>query len=237
MAYFADPADIRSYYLACAADEILATPLADLNVVGIRARVDFLKDALDNLGLEAEVVAVSPYKSAGERFVSNDFSRESREQAGRLLDRRFEEVVEAISDGRDLSREEVRAKIDLAPYGASGGPLGRPARRRPLRGRVAGEARVGGAARRAGGVGPGARRFAYALQEAVAKEGCARHPLGSHSAGPEQETALPAALRRRGAGGERVRRRGAAGGGEEPEGPQPCCSTSTRPAATRWLRT
>ena len=103
VAYFADPADIRSYYLACAADEILATPLAELNVVGIRARVDFLKDALDNLGLEAEVVAVSPYKSAGERFVSNDFSRESREQAGRLLDSRFEEVVRAISSGRDLS--------------------------------------------------------------------------------------------------------------------------------------
>src|SRR5215211_2005435 len=118
VAYFADPADIRSYYLACAADEILATPLADLNVVGMRARVDFLKDALDNLGLEVEVVAVSPYKSAGERFISNDFSRESREQAGRLLDRRFEEVVDAISDGRGLSREEVRAKIDLAPYGA-----------------------------------------------------------------------------------------------------------------------
>src|SRR5215210_3712149 len=118
VAYFADPADIRSYYLACTADEILATPLADLNVVGMRTRVDFLKDALDNLGLEVEVVAVSPYKSAGERFVSNDFSRESREQAGRLLDRRFEAVVDAISDGRDLSREQVRARIDLAPYGA-----------------------------------------------------------------------------------------------------------------------
>jgi protease IV len=119
VAYFADPADTRSYYLACTADEILATPLADLNVVGMRARVDFLKDALDNLGLEVEVVAVSPYKSAGERFVSYDFSRESREQAGRLLDRRFEEVVDAISDGRDIPRGEVRAKIDLAPYGAS----------------------------------------------------------------------------------------------------------------------
>jgi protease-4 len=86
--------------------------------VGIRARVDFLKDALDNLGLEVEVVAVSPYKSAGERFVSDDFSSESREQAGRLLDRRFEEVVGAICDGRDFSPEAVRARIDSAPYGA-----------------------------------------------------------------------------------------------------------------------
>ena len=79
---------------------------------------DFLKDALDNLGLEAEVVAVSPYKSAGERFVRDDFSSESREQAERLLDRRYEEVVGAISEGRSLSPEEARAKIDLAPYGA-----------------------------------------------------------------------------------------------------------------------
>jgi protease-4 len=118
VAYLSDPVDMRSYYLACAADEILATPLADLNVVGVRARVDFLKDALDNLGLEVEVVAVSPYKSAGEPFVRDDFSRESREQAGRLLDRRYEEVVGAISDGRGISREEVRARIDLAPYGA-----------------------------------------------------------------------------------------------------------------------
>ena len=122
VAYLADPVDVRSYYLACAADQIVATPLATLNVTGIRARVDFLKDALDNLGLEAEVVAVSPYKSAGERFVRNDFSRESREQIERLLDRRYEEVVRAISEGRDLSPEEVRARIDLAPYGAREAP-------------------------------------------------------------------------------------------------------------------
>ncbi|HJQ28417.1 MAG TPA: signal peptide peptidase SppA, partial [Rubrobacter sp.] len=118
VAYLAEPVDTRSYYLACAADEILATPLATLNVTGIRARVDFLKDALQKLGLEAEVVAVSPYKSAGERFVRNDFSRESREQVERLLDRRYEEVVATISRGRDLSHEEVRARIDRAPYGA-----------------------------------------------------------------------------------------------------------------------
>jgi len=118
VAYLADPVDTRSYYLACAADEVLATPLADLNVVGLRARVDFLKDALNNLGIEVEVVAVSPYKSAGERFVRDDFSRESREQVGRLLNRRFEDVVAAISGARDLSRDEVRSRIDRAPYAA-----------------------------------------------------------------------------------------------------------------------
>ena len=118
VAYLAAPVDFRTYYLACAADEILATPLCYVNVTGLRARVDFLKEALDNLGIEVEVIAVSPYKSAGERFVRDDFSSESREQATRLLDRRFEEVVDAISEGRDLSPQEVRSRIDRAPYGA-----------------------------------------------------------------------------------------------------------------------
>src|ERR671917_50271 len=111
-------ADSRSYYLACAADEILATPLTTIGLTGVRTRVNFLRDALSRVGLEAEVVAVSPYKSAGDPFVRNDFSEESREQAERLLDRRYEELVGAVAEGRGITRDEARAGIDGAPYGA-----------------------------------------------------------------------------------------------------------------------
>src|SRR5215207_7092066 len=121
VAYLLDPVDSCSYYLACAADEILATPLATIGVTGLRTRVNFLKEALNRIGVEAEVIAVSPYKSAGDTFVRNDFSRESREQAERLLDRRFEELVGAIARGRNLSLEEVRSAIDGAPYSAPEG--------------------------------------------------------------------------------------------------------------------
>src|SRR5215211_4333124 len=119
VAYLADPVDSRSYYLACAGDEILAAPLATIGVIGVRSRVNFLKDALERIGLEAEVIAVSPYKSAGDPFVRNDFSRESRGQAERLLQRRYEELVGAISQARNLTPEEARARIDRAPYGPS----------------------------------------------------------------------------------------------------------------------
>ena len=118
VAYLADPVDTRSYYLAGAADEILAAPLVTVGVTGVRTRVSFFKDALDRLGIGAEVVAVSPYKSAGEPYTRNDFSSEAREQAGRLLDGRYEELIRAISGARGLAAAEAREMIDRAPYGA-----------------------------------------------------------------------------------------------------------------------
>ncbi|HSL01419.1 MAG TPA: S49 family peptidase [Rubrobacteraceae bacterium] len=116
IAYLADSVDSRSYYLACAADEVYATPLAALNVTGVRTRVDFLREGLSRVGLEAEVVAVSPYKSAGDPFVRDDFSPEAREQAERLLDRRYEELLGAVSEGRELDVPAARERIDRAPY-------------------------------------------------------------------------------------------------------------------------
>jgi protease-4 len=116
-AYLVD-SDTRSYYLASAADEVFASPLSTLNVVGLRARVNFLKDALGSLGLETEVVAVSPYKSAADPISRSDFSPEAREQTERLLDVRFSELVNAISAGRDIPPEQVDAIIDAAPYSA-----------------------------------------------------------------------------------------------------------------------
>ena len=119
VAYLADGGDTRSYYLASAADEIFASPLSTLSVVGLRVRVNFLKDALGSLGLETEVIAVSPYKSAADPISRTDFSKESREQVERLLDRRFDTLVTGISAGRDISPERVRSLIDNAPYSAA----------------------------------------------------------------------------------------------------------------------
>ena len=118
-AYLADGGDTRSYYLVSAADEVFASPLSTLNVVGLRLRVNFLKDALGRLGLETEVIAVSPYKSAADPISRTDFSKESREQVERLLDRRFDELVAGISVGRDISPEQVRDLVNNAPYSAA----------------------------------------------------------------------------------------------------------------------
>ena len=60
MAYLADGEDTRSYYLASAVDEVFSSPLSTLDLVGLRVRVNFLKDTLGRLGLETEVIALLP---------------------------------------------------------------------------------------------------------------------------------------------------------------------------------
>ncbi|WP_119067562.1 signal peptide peptidase SppA [Rubrobacter indicoceani] len=106
------------YYLATAADEIVAAPLATVDVRGLRTNVNFIRDALERLGVEAEVVAVSPYKSAFDRFTRRDFSEESREQVERLLTARFSEFVSTVSAARGFTVGEVERLVDDAPYPA-----------------------------------------------------------------------------------------------------------------------
>jgi protease-4 len=118
IAYLVTPT-LAGYYAACAADDIIIPPTAFLMITGLRAEVQFLKDALAKVGLAAEVEAVSPYKSAGEPFVRSDISPENRAQLERLLDARFAEIVRAIATARDKSESEVRGAIDAAPLSAT----------------------------------------------------------------------------------------------------------------------
>src|ERR671920_74444 len=93
----------------------------DLSLEGIRGRLDrILADGrVKGVILRAEVLAVSPYKSAQDPISRSGFSKESREQVERLLDGRFGELVTAISVGRGITPEVTRALIDNAPYSAS----------------------------------------------------------------------------------------------------------------------
>jgi protease-4 len=111
-------ADTRTYFAASAADEIVMPETAYLNLLGLFTEVTFLRDALQRVGIEAEVTAVSPYKSGGDTFVRSDLSPESREQLDRILDQRYQQLVATVAEGRSLSPERVQELIDTAPHTA-----------------------------------------------------------------------------------------------------------------------
>lgn len=108
--------DLAHYYAATAAEHIVAPPGARFEVLGLYTEVTFLKDALARAGLEADVVQISPYKTAFDRFSRADITPENREQLEWLLDDQYDMLTAHMAAGRGLSQDEMRALIDRAPY-------------------------------------------------------------------------------------------------------------------------
>ncbi|MFN2104771.1 MAG: signal peptide peptidase SppA [Candidatus Promineifilaceae bacterium] len=110
--------DLRHYYTASAADRIYAPPGATFNVLGLHAEVVFLKDALQQLGVEMDVVQISPYKTAFDNLQHATISPEYREQLNWLLDDEYDMITAGIAESRGLEQETLKALIDGAPYSA-----------------------------------------------------------------------------------------------------------------------
>jgi protease IV len=113
---FAQQYDLATYYVASAADEVIIQPGGNVFTVGLRQEAVFLKDALDQVGVQVESIAISPYKGAADRFTRSDISDEGREQVEWLLDSRYEQIIQGIAAGRDFTAEKTREIIDNAPY-------------------------------------------------------------------------------------------------------------------------
>ena len=106
------------YVLACAADEILLTPLTEWNVLGLSVAPTYLKDTLAHLGIEMDVVKIAPWKTAVDQLSRSEMSDEERAQYNWLLDSLYDDTVNAIANGRKLPAALVRELIDGAPWGA-----------------------------------------------------------------------------------------------------------------------
>ena len=108
--------DTAHYYAACAADKIIIPPSAQFDVLGLRTEVTFFKDALDKLGIQAEAIQISPYKSGPDPFSKSEMTAEHREQLTWLLDDWFDMLTASIAESRGKTQEEVKQLINNAPH-------------------------------------------------------------------------------------------------------------------------
>jgi protease-4 len=108
--------DLPHYYAASAADLIVAPPGAKFEVLGLFTEVTFLRDAMARVGLEADVVQISPYKTAFDRFSQADLTPEAREQLEWLLDDRFDMLTADMARERRIDQDAIRRLIDQAPF-------------------------------------------------------------------------------------------------------------------------
>ncbi len=110
--------DSTTYGLAAACDRILLQEGGVVYTLGFTSRQLYLKNALDRCGIELDVVQVSPYKSALERFVRSSMSDQVREMTEWLLDSYYDQFIKLISEGRKLDENRVQELIGQTPlYG------------------------------------------------------------------------------------------------------------------------
>lgn len=102
----------KAYYVASVADEIYMNPEGSLEFKGLSASVMFLKEALDKLGIEMQVVKVGTYKSAVEPFILNEMSRANREQMTAYLGSMYSAFLENVSEGRQISTDTLKNIAD-----------------------------------------------------------------------------------------------------------------------------
>jgi protease IV len=113
---FAPGYDLRTYFVASAADTIALLHGGSLVTLGLFSEQVYLKDGLAAVGVTVESVAISPYKSAADRFTRAEPSEEVAAQTNWLLDSTYSTIVAGIASGRGQPEGWARALIDGAPH-------------------------------------------------------------------------------------------------------------------------
>lgn len=108
-----------AYLLATAMDRIVLMPTGNLNLIGLRSEVMFLKGLLEKLDIEADMIAMGKFKSGTEPFTRDSMSDEFRESMTTLLDDLYDQMLQKIADGRDgITPEDAAELIDGGPFTA-----------------------------------------------------------------------------------------------------------------------
>lgn len=101
-----------AYYLATVADEVYLNPEGALDFRGMNSEVVFLKNMLEKIGVEMQVIRYGKYKSAGEPFFREDLSAENREQIQSYMSSMWNTVIKEISEERSMTVNELNSIAD-----------------------------------------------------------------------------------------------------------------------------
>ncbi len=108
--------DNTRYYVASAADEILLQTGGSASPLGLSGTAVFLGEALERVGVKADFVQISPYKSAADPLMRSRMSDEAREMSNWLVDAYYDDFIQAIASGRKIEVTAAKALVDGAPY-------------------------------------------------------------------------------------------------------------------------
>ena len=113
VSYIESPSN-AGYYLASVSDKIHMTKYdGGMNMfTGISSQLIFLKDALDRLGINVQLIRHGKYKSAGEMYIRNSSSKENMEQNEAMISSIWNSWSAEIAQSREITAEELNAMLN-----------------------------------------------------------------------------------------------------------------------------
>src|SRR5688572_22104585 len=110
VAYFSSTGASGAYYLACAANKIVANPGTIVGSIGVIAEWVNYADLLEWAKLKDVVFKTGEFKDTGSP--SRPLTDNERKYFQGLIDDMYVQFVEAVSSGRKLDLQEVRSVAD-----------------------------------------------------------------------------------------------------------------------------
>ncbi len=104
------------YYLASAFDKVWLQPSGDVGVTGFSVESPFLREVLDDLGIEPRLDQREEYKGAMNTFTDSSLPDAQRRNLQRLVNSWLDQVSRGIAESRQMDSGAARGLIDRAPY-------------------------------------------------------------------------------------------------------------------------
>ena len=113
VSYLQNPSN-GSLYLGTAADKVFMTSSygGQSGVVGVSTQLIYLKDLLDRLGVNVQLIRHGKYKSAGEMFVRSSASPENLEQNREMAVSIWESLADGITASRGIPAERLDSLVN-----------------------------------------------------------------------------------------------------------------------------
>ncbi len=94
------------YYISTKADKIVALPTTMTGSIGVIYQVTNIEGLLEKLGIQIEIFKGGKYKDMYWGF--RELTPEEVEIMQGMVDKYYEQFIDVVAEGRELSREEVR---------------------------------------------------------------------------------------------------------------------------------
>nr|WP_295077266.1 signal peptide peptidase SppA [uncultured Roseateles sp.] len=112
---YGDSYDQRGYFLAARANEVYLNPMGMVMIEGFGRYRTYYKDALDRLGVSANVLRVGAFKNAAEPYFANAPSKAALEAESYLYGDLWARYTGAVETARKLPKGAIAAGIEALP--------------------------------------------------------------------------------------------------------------------------